>query len=190
MKNIFLILSLISCSAFGCKKEDPPYRFKAKTRDYFVFFGKSSWWEYATEGYSGTQQWHALSSMSGITDGITIGGTRRYELFTASLGTLPDMGYAFCSYTATAAATIDHIRTGDYFSYTIQATDTDISGDGNLPLEDSVMVDGWRYDRVLHLVNSDSYYKEVWIAPRTGIIRMIREDGRVLYLTKFKIENL
>lgn len=190
MKNIFLILALISCPAFSCKKEPAAHRFKAMTRDYFVFFGKNSWWEYAIEGYSDIQQWYALSSISGITDGSAMGSSGRYELFTASLGTLPDIGYSLCSYKATAGVGIDHISTGDYFSYTIQATDTSIGGDGSLPLEDGVVVNGHSYDQVLHLVNNDSYYKEVWIAPHTGIIRMIREDGRVLYLTKFKIENL
>lgn len=190
MKSIFLILVLIGGPVAGCKQESQSVYFKAMTRKYVAFFGKGSWWEYAVEGYADLQQWVALSSISGMTDNSTMGGKGRYAMFSASLGTLPDMGYSLCTYRAVAAEGKDRITTGDYFSYTITATDTTITGDGALPLENQVLVNGHVYNEVLHLVNSSSYYREVWIALYVGMIRMLREDGRVLYLKNFKIENL
>jgi len=159
------------------------------TNEYISFFGKNSWWEYGIQGHDDLQRWTAVSSISGVTNETFNDGTK-HNLFAASLAILPDIGYYECNYSAVSSVDSDKVSIGGKFSYTIFCTNTTIVGNGSFPLENSVEVGGHTYNNVLHLLNNESYFKEVWIAPKVGIIKMIRSDNKVFYLKRFQIEKL
>lgn len=184
MKKKLRILCAITLMLFlmGCKKE-PYYTLKTKTKEYIAFFGKGSWWKYQIEGTSDTIRWEAVNCSLAIMDYESSKGDYFYA-YGGNLAESPELRYQ------TYAKKENDITSSGWGE--ILSTDLTIIGDGNLPLEDSLVVNGIMYNKVLHLTPNVTFsYKDVWIAPNVGIIKAKDNRSDKVYLLKsYKIEKL
>lgn len=185
MKKTFFALPLVLLS-LGCKKTPGPdnvLRLRQLTRDYFFFAAPGSWWKMQSEqfpddtfrfsvGMNTIAEWEYPNK-----DGKT------YELGIAMLE-----GERFESdVRATAEDSSDRISV--HFGRFQLNNNGSFSGTQVAGLEDSVIINGKRYDRVLHLKNPsiERAYSDFWIAPEIGIIKLSTRDSSHRFLIDYKI---
>lgn len=166
----------------GCKKE-PYYNFRDKTKAYFVFFGKGSWWVYNIEGTSDTAKWEAFNIAKATFDY----GDAKGDIFGWEINS-KDIEDFNINLTSQANTKYD-INDGTW-GRILSHSDSVGGIEGTLTIiEDSIIVNGIKYDKVLHIL---SYrHPEVWLAPNVGIIKAKDNRSDKVYLLKsYKIEKL
>jgi hypothetical protein len=188
-RAVALFIALAFTAAFGCRKLQAPYTLNSKARLYMAFFGRNSWWQYSSTNAQDTFTWTAYHSNLG-----TVQESQQYEMFTSSVGPYDNNSMNECDYYARADRDTDYGGIlGQRMFFNITTTENSVTGDGNLPLESNVVVDGKAYNDVLHLVNyhdtvNESHFINIWIAPNVGIIKMSRwRDTTTYYLKSYKV---
>lgn len=181
MKKYVVIIFLIIFGFWACKKE-PHYTLKSKTKEYIAFFGKGSWWTYQIEGTTDTSRWEATARDLATQVYSKAKGERCFSNINSK------DHFMGIGYQTLAKAEDDNTQSslGE-----IVSNNTTIKGEGNLPLEDNVVVNGIKYNSVLHIYNYDNHpYEESWIAPNVGMIKAKDKDGKIYLLKAYKIEKL
>ncbi len=190
MKNYSILLFVAAIGIFSCSKSLPTYMVRNQARTYFAFFGRGSSWTYGITGTSDTVQWTASSGTLGTSTNIKKSG-HTYESFRGTIGLL-DNNLVVVNSEADRDTDFTQFS-GDYFYLDIASGKDWITGTGNLPLENNVVVNGITYNNVLHLVNyrdtvNSNHFVNVWIAPNVGLIKMATwHNTKEYYLKNYKV---
>lgn len=188
MKKTFFALPLVLLS-LGCKKTPGPdnvLRIRQLTRDYFFFAASGSWWKMQSEQFP-DDTFRYTVGMSTIAEWqYPNRNGKHYELGIATLE-----GDRFESDVRATAQDSSDDMIVHFGGFQLQCNGNSFSGMHVIGFEDSILINGKRYDRVLHLqdtaIREGYLYSDFWIAPKVGIIKLATPLSYIYTLSNSKI---